>query len=195
MHAKEYWGTPIWDFLIENNDGFDQLVDASYKAKESGDSESKSNAGNSWHSKLNFMGNFQQLLLAKDVMDRYQLCAGEYGYKLVGATRLSYWTIITGKYGYNRRHNHGGSLLSAVLYLRVPEKSGRIIFTDPRPNMVMQTNVGRVDTKVKSNVAFDPKVGLFLVFPSYLEHEVDMTMSDSDRIIASFNLTPATMAD
>ena len=194
MKGTQYWGTPIWDFAIDNDAGIDQFVDGSYKAREEGQSEKASNAGNSWHSKVNFLGNFQSLLLAKDVMDRFQFCAGDYGYKLAGATKFSYWTIITAKYGYNKRHNHGGSLLSAVLYLRVPEKSGRIIFTDPRPNKSMETTLGRIGTDVsQTNIMFEPKVVLFLVFPSFLEHEVDMTMSDSDRIIASFNLSPATM--
>jgi len=191
MPGKLYWGTPIWTFEVNNKDGIDQLVDASYKHRELDDSDNKSNAGNSWHSKSNFLGNPQKLLIAKEVMDIFQVSANDYGYKLVGATKLAYWTIITSKYGYNKRHNHGGSLLSAVLYLRTPEKSGRIIFTDPRPARVMETPIGRTDaSNPKSNIAFDPKVGLFLVFPSYLEHEVEMTLSDDDRIICSFNLTP-----
>ena len=36
----------------------------------------------------------------------------------------------------------------------------------------------------------DPFEGLFVIFPSFLEHDVEMTYADQDRIIASFNMTP-----
>ena len=185
--------TPLWTTKISNPEGINELVDKSYQIKNSEDSSKsliKSNAGNSWHSETNFLGSIANLVLAKDVIPIFNKCASQYGYNIKEAN-ISYWTIITSKYGYNRRHNHPGSLLSAVLYLRVPEKSGRIIFSDPRPGKDFEPTIGILKEKLDNkSVAIDPIEGLFIIFPSYLEHEVEMTYSDKDRIIASFNITP-----
>ncbi len=185
-----FWGTPIWDLLIKDQASIDSFLELAYKAKAIGKENNRSNAGNAWHSETNFAGPTQKLPIAKEVMDNFKACAWDYGYKLAGPAKLSYWTIISTKYGYNKRHNHPGSLLSAVVYLQVPEKSGRIIFTDPRPCRIMETGFNRTQESKLASITFEPKVGLMLVFPSWLEHEVEMTLSDEDRVIASFNLTP-----
>ena len=184
-----HWGTPIWQLNISNQEGMDHLISESYKSQEAGNGRMKSNAGNSWHSELNFAGLIQDLPIGADIFNAFSFCTKEYGYELKAA-QLKYWTIITSKYGYNRRHNHPGSLLSGVLYMRVPEKSGKIMFTDPRPCKAMEPQIGRMSQDPSTRLIFDPKPGLLLVFPSFLEHEVDMTMSNEDRIISSFNLTP-----
>ena len=185
--------TYLWTTKISNTEGINELVDKSYEIRNSEDSSkclTKSNAGNSWHSELNFLGSIAKLVLSRDVITIFNQCASQYGYKIKEAN-IAYWTIITSKYGYNRRHNHPGSLLSAVLYLRVPEKSGRIIFSDPRPGKAFEPMMGLTKEKEENrSMAIEPSEGLFIVFPSFLEHEVEMTYSDKDRIIASFNVTP-----
>ncbi len=74
--------------------------------------------------------------------------------------------------GYNMlNHNHSGSTLSAVFYLlNDDENSGKIVFFDPRIN----ANRGY---KGKFLKLFDPvileaKQSSFIVFPSFLYHQV-----------------------
>tara|TARA_B100001250_G_C19368380_1_gene600775 strand:- start:38 stop:631 length:594 start_codon:yes stop_codon:yes gene_type:complete len=192
---KTIFSTPLWVTKLSDLDAMNDLVDSSYKTRNLEDSQGKqqvvrSNSGKSWHSELNFCGSFSSIGVAKEVTTCFNRCSKEYGYDIKEA-KITYWTIITSKYGYNRRHNHAGSLLSAVLYLRVPKKSGRLIFTDPRPGKVYEPYIGiKSSTLDEMSMAIDPTDGLFVVFPSFLEHEVEMTYSDQDRIIASFNMTP-----
>ena len=116
---KSIFETPIWTSTISNPEGISQLVDKSYEIKNSEDSSKiliRSNAGNSWHSESNFLGSISELLLSEDVLPIFNQCASQYGYNIKEAN-IAYWTIITSKYGYNRRHNHPGSLLSAVVSL------------------------------------------------------------------------------
>ena len=186
-----YWSTPIWQYDLTNLKAIEELINISYecKNKEKGNGLILSNAGFSWHSPHNFAGPTSNLSITNEVMSCFKRSATDYGYVLKSAS-LSYWTIVTSKYGYNRRHNHPGSLLSGVLYLKVPEKSGSIRFTDPRLGKILEPSIGRDDIKNCGAITIDPKVGLFVIFPSFLEHEVEMTLADEDRIIASFNLNP-----
>ena len=124
---KSIFSTPLWVTKLTNLEAMNDLVDISYKTRDVEAAQEKpkivrSNSGQSWHSDLNFAGSFSSLGIAKEVTSCFNKCSQEYGFDIKEA-QITYWSIITTKYGYNRRHNHAGSLLSAVLYLRVPEKS------------------------------------------------------------------------
>ena len=44
----------------------------------------------------------------------------------------SMWININGPGNYNHSHNHPGCDLSGVLWLKVPENSGNIVFESPQ---------------------------------------------------------------
>jgi hypothetical protein len=81
------------------------------------------------------------------------------------------WFNVNGPGHSNRRHRHHVGETSAVLYLQVPENSGRIVFQQ-----------GRVFNRIQ------PTVGKLLVFPSNLMHEVEENKSQENRISMAFNL-------
>lgn len=75
--------------------------------------------------------------------------------------------------GYNMvTHNHSSASLSAVFYLLVEgNKNGDVFFFDPRPN----ANRGYKDekwNKLFQSFVFTPKSYSFVVFPSFLYHQV-----------------------
>ncbi len=107
------------------------------------------------------------------------------------------WANVSGKYAYNRNHNHGTSLFSGVYYVQADVKnSGRINFYDPREQAIM-TPIYSQKTKEKrrdtwSKVFYDPLPGRIIFFPGWLRHDVDANLSDNegqaaDRISISFN--------
>ena len=118
------------------------------------------------------------------------------------------WSIINPKYAYNTSHTHKGSLLSVAYYLKVPKggKAGNFVIKDPRkyatffpscklkkdinpevPYMAIGSQSGQ-----GNSLKVEPKEGLMLVFPSWLEHKVTQNLSDEkdpDRIVISFNIS------
>jgi|TARA_B110000908_G_C10068742_1_gene364085 uncharacterized protein (TIGR02466 family) len=125
----------------------------------------------------------------------------------------SIWSIINPKYAYNTSHVHKGSLLSVAYYLKVPKggNAGSFVIKDPRsfatffPPALLKKDKGGENitpqqppetigcTNGQSNaIEIEPKEGLMVIFPSWLEHKVTQNLSDSidpDRIVISFNVS------
>ena len=104
-------------------------------------------------------------------------------------TYLQYWVNFNLPGSYNRKHHHSdiAFLLSGVVYLKVPENSGRISFHDPRGAAVEAI----ADSKYygyEPEVFIDPEPGMVIYFPSWLEHEVEKNKSDEDRVSIAFNV-------
>ena len=91
---------------------------------------------------------------------------------------LSGWSVVLKKGGHQKRHIHPESIVSGVIYIKLPmestddsKKEGNLVF--PSDNMKMIT----------------PKQGMAVLFPSYLPHETVPTNSDEERICIAFNWT------
>lgn len=107
------------------------------------------------------------------------------------------WANISPRYAFNQVHTHPGSIWSGVYYVQAPPDSGKIFFLDPRPqasviNILYEKNQ-RKKTEVLSRIFFAPKVGRLLLFPSWLQHEVQPNLSklegeQGERISISFNI-------
>lgn len=92
-------------------------------------------------------------------------------------------------------HQHPNSLLSGVLYVNVPEKSGDLYFDDPRESksIVAYTNGDSVNSMYQyRSWDFIPKVGRLIIFPSWLRHGTHpSTLNEGDyRMCMSFNVYP-----
>ncbi len=97
----------------------------------------------------------------------------------------SMWLNIHEKNGFNHIHTHPGSWYSGVFYLKCSDESGKITFTDPRPGAEMCFYHQEIEGNLYS---ISPKVGDFILFPSWLPHLVEQNLSDSFRISISFNV-------
>jgi len=77
----------------------------------------------------------------------------------------------------HKMHHHPNNFLSGVYYVRTRIQSGII-----RPPVVELTaeNTDQVVVRVKD--------GTMLVFPAYLQHSVDASASEEERISISFNI-------
>jgi uncharacterized protein (TIGR02466 family) len=94
------------------------------------------------------------------------------------------------------RHVHKNCLLSGLLYLQVPENSASLIVHDPRPHRKFQTyqelqnpiNITNPEVCWDA-ISFKPEVGKFLMWESWLEHEVLINRSVEGRMTAVFNVS------
>jgi uncharacterized protein (TIGR02466 family) len=104
----------------------------------------------------------------------------------------TFWVNVNPKYAYNALHDHPLSVVSGVYYVQSDEKSGCLRFRDPRGGKRM--NPWPVDKDKKSDqrhwdrVSYKPTPGRLIMFPSWLEHDVEANQSDNERISISFNM-------
>ena len=91
------------------------------------------------------------------------------------------WVNISNFGNYNIIHNHRnnldfdneGSIVSGILYLKIPENGGGLNFYNP--------------LDINLNHYHEPKEGQLLLFDSFLPHSVDANLSQEDRISIAFN--------
>jgi uncharacterized protein (TIGR02466 family) len=71
--------------------------------------------------------------------------------------------------------------------VKTPKDSGRLAFRDPRPGAI--SNSFLVDRYDNGELRYvNITEGLFLLFPSYLEHFVEPNNNKEERISISFNV-------
>jgi len=73
-------------------------------------------------------------------------------------------------------HDHPFALISGIYYVSVPPGSGDIILYDPRPQHSSEDFI------------LTPMAGEFLLFPSWLKHQVQSTVGNDPRISFAFNI-------
>ena len=101
------------------------------------------------------------------------------------------WANIQDQIGYNEPHVHPFSLLSAVYYLKISNKSGSICFKDPRPglqNHIFASSSNPPPPNNYSSIKIKPKEGLLLIFPSWLEHFTEVNYDTTERISIAMNV-------
>lgn len=91
------------------------------------------------------------------------------------------------------RHDHYGALVSGCLYLKVPEKSGNLLFHNPlETRRVTNTFFERIKKEENdynfSHVKYEPIEGEMIMFEAWLQHTVTHNHSNEDRIAIGFNI-------
>lgn len=102
------------------------------------------------------------------------------------------WININYKHSFNKNHVHYNSFFSGSFYVEVPENSGNINFINPAylqeafvvPNFSKFTSLTEPTAVTWT---YKPQPNMLIAFPSWLEHNVDQNMNDSDRISIAFN--------
>lgn len=99
------------------------------------------------------------------------------------------WTNINSRGGYHEKHRHENSFLSGTYYVMAEAGAAPITFYDPKAAFRM------IEPRMEAPAPFTAKVfsiqpatGTLVLFPSYLEHKVEVQKSDTDRLSLSFNI-------
>ena len=184
MWPTPLWHTQIWEFMrsetrVTFNEDFTSWI---LGVKEKEKSVRKSNRGG-WQSELYKPDNemFKPLIdeikefclhLPLDIKDTY-------------VEQL--WANVNTKGDWNAIHQHGQYHLSGTYYVKVPKDSGRIVFRDPRPGAI--GNVFHVNRFAKGEFKrMNLMEGLLAIWPSYLDHFVEPSETDEERISISFDI-------
>ncbi len=93
------------------------------------------------------------------------------------------WANVMEEGAYHTLHLHPHSILSGTYYVSVPSGSSGLRIEDPRMAFYMQAPVG----KAPLYYSVAPKEGAFVLFESWLRHEVPPNQSKKPRVSVSFN--------
>jgi len=99
------------------------------------------------------------------------------------------WATVLAQGARHQAHTHPNNFLSGVYYLRTHPGADTINFHDPRAQAgVIRPPVTELTAENTDQVVVKVTDGTLLMFPSYLEHSVDATESEEERISVSFNI-------
>ena len=104
--------------------------------------------------------------------------------------RIASWVNVNKQDNYNSRHHHdphAGTFLSGVFYVKCPPDCGAIRFYDPRPHIDTAPDM-QYFYDSKTHFKIFPQENMLLMFPSWLEHDVEPNKSKKERISISFNI-------
>ena len=142
--------------------------------------------------------------LIKEIEANANIFAQQFLNKKVTQKIESIWMNTNSYKDSNRVHNHPGSAISGVYYIKTPSSAGNIVFQHPavdelgfyynsiqslpgdvnEPEEYNEYNTGSTIASAKENVLY--------LFPSWLKHYVESNMNKTEeRISISFNISPS----
>ena len=152
----------------------------------------------SWHSPDDLATRPAFAELCREVVGHASIVFGELGYDPDCGPEISnMWANVHPRHGYNRGHTHPNVLWSGVYYVQSPPRAGRIVFIDPRAQALAKQPIYRsgrdLPASLWSEVWYEPIEARLLLFPAWLQHEVEPNLSDlpgsaGDRVSISFNI-------
>ena len=184
--------TPIWTSIVQNSD---EINDKMYKYIKSLQSKNKKGINKSiiegWHSEYFNLELQEPRFFLNSISSNLNKVFEDMGWYLQKQKIkiTSMWSIINKKHSSNARHIHSNNYISAAYYVKAPKNCGNIIFYDPRSEAVFRHPIINKPNKLNTNsFSIEPKEGLLVLFPSYLNHSVDLNNSDEERMVISFNI-------
>ena len=191
MHL--FFSTPIWVSSIDNHQEINtELEKFIYIEKNKDPNGSIKSNVKGWHSKQFDLHNKSLEKFLTSIKPKIEGAILDMGWDIQNqiVKITSMWSIVNKKDSFNERHHHGNSDLSAAYYVCADEDSGDIVFYDPRQSFMFShpeaEKVNDLNAQVKS---ISPKSGRLVLFPSYLDHSVQPSKSNNDRIVISFNIS------
>jgi uncharacterized protein (TIGR02466 family) len=142
--------------------------------------------------------------LIKEIETNANIFAQQFLNKKVTQKIVNIWMNTNSYKDSNRVHNHPGSAISGVYYIKTPSSAGNIVFQHPafdelgyyynsfnslpgdvnEPEEYNQFNNSKVTAPAIENTLY--------LFPSWLKHYVESNMNETEeRISISFNISPS----
>jgi uncharacterized protein (TIGR02466 family) len=141
----------------------------------------------------NFLGKLDDT----DLLNYINKISREYlnllGYDYKCFIEVTSWLQLNQPGSFFVRHDHYGALISGVMYLRMPDASGDILFHTPlearRVTNTFFEKIKKEDNEYNfSHVKHTPVVGEIVLFESWLQHTVQQNLSNENRISIGFNI-------
>ncbi len=112
------------------------------------------------------------------------LKVGYEGFEITGC-----WANMNAPGGTHKIHSHPNNFLSGVYYVATDEGADTVNFHDPRiQSGIIRPPVTELVAENTDQVVVRISNGMFLLFPSWFQHSVDVNQSPRTRISISFNI-------
>ena len=142
--------------------------------------------------------------LIKQIETNANIFAQQFLNKKITQKITSIWMNTNSYKDSNRVHNHPGSAISGVYYVKAPSSAGNIVFQHPSMNELgfyynsFQSLPGDVNepeeyNQYNTSLVKAPAIeNTLYLFPSWLMHFVESNMNKTEeRISISFNISPS----
>ena len=97
------------------------------------------------------------------------------------------WSNRHVKGSYTDLHSHSLHPLVISFYLKAPQNSGGIVFSNPMEyGLTHMPFNGSIEEKINTSVYVES--GDMLIFPGWLRHKTEVSYTDEERIVITFNL-------
>ena len=186
------FATPVWTSIIPKHEEINDTMFKYIKSLQKKDS-SGVNRSNllGWHSSNFDLDLEQPRFFVNSISAQLNSVFTDMGWDLknqkVKITGM--WAVINKKNASNSMHIHSNNYISAAYYVKAPKNCGDIVFYDPRFAATYRYPKISKTNKLNSNmVSFQPKEGMLVFFPSYLQHSVNLNKTNEERIVISFNI-------
>jgi len=149
---------------------------------------SKGVTNNSWRSDSTVNSRPEFKFLVDAIQKRIDLYHYHLGFK-GSQSIVAMWINMNGQYSYNTSHTHPATSLAGAFYVKVPEEVANINFYTPLVAYAHTNPRSFVDKPSEKNSIIHsvaPKEKQLILFPSWLQHTVDMNQLDEDRISIAF---------
>ena len=184
MWPTPLWSSQIWEFMrsetrVTFNEDFTSWI---LGVKEKDQSVRKSNRGG-WQSELYKPDNE----MFKPLVDEIEEFCKHLPLNIKNVYIAQLWANVNNKGDWNTIHQHGQYHLSGTYYVKVPKDSGDVVFRDPRPgaigNIFLNNKFDKGEFKRMNLME-----GLLAIWPPYLDHFVEPSKTDEERISISFDM-------
>jgi uncharacterized protein (TIGR02466 family) len=186
----EQWGTPIYRRMVPNSNGLNAALAAEVATAEQTDEALSLGMVRAHKTGFSLLRSgspavaalHELIFEAADTMNRW--CIGDLADAVADSMISEAWAVIYRTYGYHKLHMHHGSAWSGVYYVRTgdpPAGAGAIEMLDPRMAARPRSDAGGLRM-------IDPKPGMLIAFPSWLQHFVTPAEGTSERICIAFNI-------
>lgn len=193
VSEDQLFPSQVWHTTLSNASTLNQALMAEIAALRTTVNSVKKSNELGWHSPTNMHKREAFRPLCDSIHAMASVVADSM--KLRNDRRLvieAFWVNANPTHAYNALHEHPHSVLSGVYYVQVDDKSGRLRFRDPRDAKRMNPwavdSSAQLDQRHWDRVPYKPEPGKLILFPGWLEHDVEANQSHAERISISFNL-------
>ena len=163
------------------------IVDFTHKLMKENESVVKSNRGG-WQSESFNSSSLAHQEIVEPLFKNIYDVVGQLPIPINKITLEQAWINVNVKNDWNTIHQHGHQYeLSGTYFVKTPKNCGNFVFRDPRPAAIGHSFWNSYFDKGEE-FWVQPYEGLLLLFPPYLEHMVEPSKTNEERISISFDL-------
>lgn len=187
---EDLFATPIWHFDVDSSINFDLIKNECNQIKEDDLGRIQSNQ-NGYQSNNIELTNYKEIekLMSFIMAQSYVILNNIKVSEKLPLTLQECWLNINGKNSKNRKHSHGNSLLSGVVYIDASEDTGNIRFYKQVNNSYYYNSYYSSQSEFAHEyISYKPVNKKAIIFQSYLEHDVEENLTDKQRYSIAFNI-------